>query len=111
VAPFDTAAAVRRLGGDQALFQRVVDHAAVFMSGWLQAWEGARAEADSAQALRLAHDLKAVAATLGANALSEQATELEGLLRNGGAVEPAMADLRAALAPVIVALSGSRSPA
>ncbi len=110
-APFDATAAVRRLGGDAALFQRVVDHAAVFMTGWLQAWERALAEDDTAQALRLAQDLKAVAATLGANTLTEQASELVGLLRNGGAVEPAMSGLRAALAPVIVALSRSRSPA
>jgi len=103
--PFDAAAAVRRLGGDPALFQRVVDHAAVFMTGWLQAWERARHEADQAQALRLAHDLKAVAATLGAGELGERATELETQLRTGNGVDPAPDALRAALARVIVALS------
>ena len=103
--PFDTAAAVRRLGGDPGLFQRVIDHAAVFMADWLQAWDRARNEADAAQAQRLAHDLKAVAATLGAGELSERAAELETQLRGGAPVGPAPEALRAALARVIVALA------
>ena len=107
--PFDQQAAVRRLGGDQALYQRVVDHAAVFMVGWLPAWEPARVDDDKAQALRLTRDLRAVAATLGAAQLSDCAAALEAPLREGGAVEPALETLRQALSPVIVALSRSRS--
>ncbi len=110
-APFDVAAAVRRLGGDPQLFQRVADHATVFMTGWLQAWEHTRNSADAAQALRLAHDLKSVAATLGAGELSTHAIELEQQLRAGAAVGPAPDALRAALARVIVALSRTGSPA
>ncbi|MDP2008515.1 MAG: CHASE2 domain-containing protein [Rubrivivax sp.] len=108
--PFDTAAAVRRLGGDPLLFQRVVDHATVFLSGWLQAWDRARQERDAAQALRLAHDLKAVAATLGAGELTEQATDLEALLRGGGNLGPAPEALNAALARVTVALTRHSHP-
>jgi CheY-like chemotaxis protein/HPt (histidine-containing phosphotransfer) domain-containing protein len=106
--PYDAAAAVRRLGGDPALFQRVVDHAVVFMNGWLQAWEEARSESDTAQARRLAHDLKAVAGTLGALELADHADGLEAGLHGAHGVEPAPEALRSALARVIVALSRPR---
>ena len=109
--PFDAAAAVRRLGGDPLLFQRVVDHAAVFMTGWTRAWEQARGAADHTQALRLAHDLKAVAATLGAGELTARASELEQRLRSGDSVDPALEALRAALGRVIVALPRTGSSA
>ncbi len=105
--PFDAAAAVRRLGGDPLLFQRVIDHATVFVADWLQAWERARSEADAGRSLRLAHDLKVVAATLCADELSGHAAELEALLRSGAGVGPAPDALRAALARVIVALPRS----
>ncbi|MBA4177482.1 MAG: histidine kinase [Leptothrix sp. (in: Bacteria)] len=103
--PFDRDDAVRRLGGDQALYQRVADHALVFMQGWVPAWERARGDADVAQALRLVRDLHAVAATLGATELAGHVIALEDPLRRGADVEPALAAVRSALASAIVALS------
>lgn len=110
----DRAAAVQRLGGDEALFQRVVEHAAVFMEGWAQAFERAHAEGDTAQALRLAHDLKAVAGTLGATELAARAAAAEHRLRLPGPSDshtkaaPDLPALRAALTPVLMALARYR---
>ena len=101
----DEAAAVQRLGGDVQLFRRLVAHAAVFVTGWQQAYSHALNEGDTDQARRLAHDLKAVAGTLCAGALAARAAELENSLAEGAAAGPALAALHAALGPVMVVLS------
>ncbi len=106
--PLDTTAALARLGHDAALLERVLDHAAVFILGWPQAFAAARAQGEPGQALRLAHDLRGIAATIGADALSAAAAQLEAGLRAHGDRPPDAADwaaLQRCIHPVIVALS------
>ncbi len=106
----DTSAAIARLGGDTELLQRVTEHAAVFMQEWASNYERVRAEGSAPRALRLAHDLKGIAATVGAQALADSAQVLEQALdtlpeqtlANRG--EP-LAEVLTRLAPVIAALT------
>jgi len=73
--------------------------------------EQALRNADSPLALRLAHTLKGVAATLGAQPLSTQAAQLETLLQTHPATSPdvqAAADaLQTVLCPLLQALEGA----
>ena len=108
VLPFDPARALQRLGGDTALYQRVVEHASVFMEGWPQAFERASLDTDPSLALRLAHDLKSVSASLGADELSARAADVEHAIASA-AVAPDTRALLATLTPVIVALSRART--
>ena len=77
----DVAPALRRMRGKEALYRSIL---AKFITG--QRDFGARLQAaldaeDLAQAERHAHTLKGVSATIGAASLSEQAGELERMLR------------------------------
>ncbi len=104
-------AAIARLGGDQALYQRLSEHARVFIAGWPQSFQHACAEGDGDRARRLAHDLKGIAQTLGAPALTQAAADLEASI-DPAAPRPAtdggrLDRLHAALTPVLVALSSS----
>jgi PAS domain S-box-containing protein len=56
---------------------------------------------DAALAQRLAHTLKGVAATMGADAVAAAAMEIETGLKNGGKVADAIPDLRRELEPLI----------
>jgi CheY-like chemotaxis protein/HPt (histidine-containing phosphotransfer) domain-containing protein len=102
-------AAVRRLNGDATLYGRLAEHALVFLAEWAQHFDQALAEPDLSHAHRLAHDLKSIAATVGAQALSDHAARLEQSLWNAGpesrADASALAQTLAALPPVIAALS------
>ncbi|MCA0241053.1 MAG: CHASE2 domain-containing protein [Proteobacteria bacterium] len=104
-AVLDEAAGVRRLGGDELLFERLVEHASVFMAGWPQSFDEAMAAGRPERARRLAQDLGSIAGSLGAEALVGAAAALQ---RAPGDAE-ARARLQAAIAPVIVALTLRRS--
>ncbi|MBI3367153.1 MAG: response regulator, partial [Burkholderiales bacterium] len=110
--PFDPLTAVERLGGDDGLYQRVLDHSRVFLEAWSQNFDRARSDGQVDQARRLAHDLKAIAGALCADELYASAAALEQAIGGAGPaeppVEPLVERLRAALQPVIVALSRSR---
>jgi CheY-like chemotaxis protein len=99
----DALAARERLGGDMMLFRRVVDHAQVFLGDWLGGFQAAQRAADREQALRLAHDLKSISATLGAPALSQAALALELALRPEHPM-PCESELDALLKPVVAEL-------
>ncbi|HSW22933.1 MAG TPA: ATP-binding protein, partial [Burkholderiaceae bacterium] len=104
----DAHAASERLGTDEALYLRVLAHAQVFLGDWLGGFRGARASGDGDHALRMAHDLKGIAATIGAQQLSDAALELEQALRAGVAdaeVEPMLAPLAQRLREVLLALA------
>jgi len=77
----DTTSALARLEGNQALYLRLVEHAAVFMGNWSRSFDEALAAGAADQRLRLAHDLKGIAATVGADALSQACLQLEAALR------------------------------
>ncbi|MEO6276363.1 response regulator, partial [Roseateles sp.] len=73
----DTGAALADLGGNEPLYQRLVRMFVEREAGFGAHFAAARAAADTEAAVRLAHDLKSVAAILGATALSEAAAALE----------------------------------
>lgn len=121
-AHFDPVLARQRLGAEPAAYQRVVEHAAVFLEAWPEAF--LRACADEAgheeaaqgpvrapgQAQGLADDLLDVATRLGSHALVAQAVMLRAALASGQAeaVQAALQRVRVALAPVLVALLRAR---
>ena len=105
----DTAAALDRVNGDAVFHKRLAGHALVFMADWAIHFERALRDANAEQARRLAHDLKSVAAVVGAHALAEHASALEASLATpppGGSLDTAAHQRTlVALAPVIAALS------
>ncbi|MES2717304.1 MAG: CHASE2 domain-containing protein [Pseudomonadota bacterium] len=106
--PLDTAAALARLGDDQALLRRVQDHAAVFILRWQQAFDTALAQGDRGRAMRLVHDLRSIAASIGADALAAAAAQVEAGMRaaaDGPPAPAAWAGLQRCIGPVIVALT------
>ncbi len=119
-AVIDHQAALAAMGGDAALYARRVAHAAVFFEGWQTSFDQACTELDFERARHLAHDLSGIAATLGAQALSAAAAQLELALRTdfadcapdsaapGPLLVQALAPVQKALAPVMVALSPAR---
>ena len=84
-AVIDTATALERLGNDLSLYRRVLVHAQVFLGDWLNGFHGARRLGQADQAGRMVHDLKGIAATIGARALSDAARDLEQAMRGGAA--------------------------
>lgn len=103
---FDPVLSRQRLGADPAAFQRVVEHAKVFLDAWPADFSRAQAEGETAQAQRLADDLLDVAVRLGAQGLTAQAERLREALAGGDAEAVRATRLRVqqALAPVLLAL-------
>lgn len=103
----DTATALGRLEGNEELYLRLVEHAAVFMGNWSRSYDEASAAGAGDQMLRLAHDLKGIAATLGADALSQAARQLELVLRDAPSArhDGPRGGVEAHLAPLLLALS------
>ena len=107
----DVAAARARMGADASLYERVAGHATVFIQDWSASFDAACAEpqrsANAEMPQRLAHDLKGIAASLGAMPLSDAAATLEDSLRRqeGGAAHVhELARVREAIPPVLAAL-------
>lgn len=91
----DVAMATARLAGDQALYDMLLER---FLQDEVQAVESIRtalAADDAATARRLAHTLKGLAATVGANALSQGAAALESALNQGDSAEECLPLLEA----------------
>jgi CheY-like chemotaxis protein/HPt (histidine-containing phosphotransfer) domain-containing protein len=105
----DRATALARMDGDHAMYDRVLQHASVFITDWPNSQDRALATGDAEQAQRLAHDLKSIAATIGAQALAEAAQALEQAFGSPPRVSPqpqaARAAVDKAIAPVIVELT------
>lgn len=101
----DRGSALARLGGDQALYGRVLAAAIRQFDDWPAAFADAAAAGDLARCRRLAHDIKSVAGTVGAQQAALAAAELE---RRCQLPDPALdgpaAELRVALAAVSAAL-------
>ena len=92
-AVIDTSSALSALNDDEALYRRLLAHAKVFMGTWNQDIGIALNATDAAPALRLAHDLQAIAERIGANTLADAAASLDAALRFGdvGGVQRARA--------------------
>lgn len=82
-AAIDTSSALSALNDDAALYRRLLAHAQVFMGTWNQDIAVALNATDAAPALRLAHDLQAIAERIGATTLAHAAASLDAALRFG----------------------------
>lgn len=78
---FNLAAALERLGGEGSLLLSLLSLARPQFDAWPQRYAEAQAGGDRAAARRLAHDLKGVAGSVGADALAEAALQLDLALR------------------------------
>ena len=104
----DVDAGLRRTGGNRKRYETLLRKFAEQQSGTGAALVAALAKGDMATAERTAHSLKGAAATLGAKALAEAASQAEAAIKNRkdpgqdvhrvtGALDALLADLRAAL--------------
>jgi CheY-like chemotaxis protein/HPt (histidine-containing phosphotransfer) domain-containing protein len=103
----DIQAARAALGGDQPLYARIARMFVEREARFGERFAAARAAGDTAAMLRLAHDLKSVAATLGATALAEAAAGLEQAcagLAPAQALEAQLERVRAQLGPALAGL-------
>jgi signal transduction histidine kinase/HPt (histidine-containing phosphotransfer) domain-containing protein len=96
------AEAVARLGSAD-LYRRVCQHAAVFAAQWSDSYDTALAAGDSDRLRRLTHDLKSIAANVGADDLSADAAALERATPETRTA--ALLKIKQALPPVIAALA------
>jgi signal transduction histidine kinase/CheY-like chemotaxis protein len=111
LAGFDLATALARMDGDMGLYLRVLQAAVPLLRGWDERFTQALGQADMPAALRLAHDLKSTAATIGAHGLAHAAHGLESLLRQGDVTAEALRSAQAAvqlpLSALLAELGGS----
>lgn len=107
---FDPGAARQRLGTEAATYQRVCEHAVVFLEAWPAAFARVQADAadavNRARALSLADDLLQVATRLGALELVDQAALLGAALAQADdtAIQAAQLGVQRCLSPVLMAL-------
>ena len=106
---FDVAGALQRLQGNRALYRGVLEHAALFLTSWLRSFRSACLEDDRSMASRLTHDLKGIAATIGATRLAEVAQAYELQLRQGlvPGQGPPLDEVEQALRPLLVVLDAA----
>ncbi|MCG2842113.1 response regulator [Sandaracinobacter sp. RS1-74] len=103
--PFDIAAALKRVNGRRPLLRRLIGQ---FASGFGDAVPRLRAHLEAgemAEARRLAHTLKGVAASLEATDVAAAAARVEAAIAGGASetLEPGLAELERALAPALAA--------
>ena len=106
---FDVAGALQRLQGNRTLYRSVLDHAAMFLTSWSRSFRTACLEDDRSMASRLTHDLKGVAATIGATRLAEAALAYELQLRQGlvPGQGPPLDEVEQALRPLLGVLDAA----
>jgi PAS domain S-box-containing protein len=106
-AGIDVAHGLESTMGDEQLYHRLLKMFRERESRFAQRLRAACAAGDMAQAVRLAHDLKSVAGSLGAIAVGEAAQALEMECAKGAQAdwEPALSALSALLDPVIADLA------
>jgi two-component system sensor histidine kinase/response regulator len=108
IAGIDTAAGLKRTGGNVRRYETLLRKFSEQQSGTSADIDAALARGDAASAERAAHSLKGAAATLGAGALAEAAARVEAAIKNGNDARPdlrtladlldtVLADLRTAL--------------
>ena len=105
----DADASLQRLDGNLMLYHSVLDHAAMFLTTWSRSFRAACAEGNRAQAMRLSHDLKGIAATIGAATLAGEAQAYDDQLRRGlpAGDGPPLDRVELALRPVLVLLANT----
>ncbi|MFC4597853.1 response regulator [Cohnella hongkongensis] len=85
----ETAEALRRIGGKEKLYLRLLDKFMAQYAGFPDQLERLRTEGKTNDAIRLAHSLGGAAGHLGARAIQESAAALERSLRGNEQVEEA----------------------
>ena len=106
IAGLDTAAGLRRAGNNRKLYRQMLDRFASDFADCSQTFARCLANAQWEEAERLAHTLKGLAGTLGANDVQLPAGELEAASksRQAEAAAVALAALTAPLTPLLTAL-------
>ena len=106
---FDVPGALQRLQGNRALYRGVLEHAAMFLTSWSRSFRTACLEDDRSLASRLTHDLKGIAATIGAGRLAGVAGAYELQLRQGlvPGQGPPLDEVEQALRPLLVLLDAA----
>ena len=108
----ETEAAIRRLGGRRALYERLVASFAQDAPTELQALRRHLREHGRADAMRVLHTLRGLAGAVGASALAAAAGRQEQALRDGAALERIdLAALQAVLDDSLAALAALTAPA
>jgi signal transduction histidine kinase/DNA-binding response OmpR family regulator/HPt (histidine-containing phosphotransfer) domain-containing protein len=101
----DADAALRRVRGNAALYLDLLRQFAANFAPAQQQVAGFLREGRREEAQRLAHSLKGVAATLGANAVADAAAALEHALASDEPPDAALQRLRGELLPLLAGLS------
>ncbi|CAN7662268.1 PAS domain S-box protein [Pseudorhodoferax sp. LjRoot39] len=100
----DTTAGLRRVGGNRALYLRLLHQFADGQADAVQRIEAALADGRQEEAERVAHTVRGVAGNMGLATLHAAATTLEESLRHGGDVLQALAAFGAELSACVRAL-------
>ena len=100
----DLQAGLRRVMGKQARYVALLREFAATQADAPERIEQALAARDPAAAARIAHTLKGLAGTIGADALQAQANTLEEAVRTGGDAAAALPGVQAALGKLVAAL-------
>ncbi len=110
IAGLDTRDGLARVGGNHALYVKLLRRFVEQQGPVVSQITGALAAGDVELAERLAHTVKGVAGSLGATQVQAAAGELEKLIRDrapGTQVDPAAERLSAALDPLVTGLRGA----
>ena len=106
IAGIDTSLGLKQVGGKRERYESLLRKFASRQAGSVAAIRAALAGGD-AEAAREAHSLKGVAATLGALALSEAASNAETALKTGAGVEETLRLLSNSLGTIVEAIRSS----
>ncbi|CAN5818987.1 hypothetical protein BH11PSE8_BH11PSE8_47870 [soil metagenome] len=104
----DTRVGLASTAGNAKLYRRLLVKYRDGQTDFADAFRNAQAKGDQAGATRLAHDLRAVSGTLGAQEVEQLARALETACREGGSAdqfEALTGRVAAALAPVMAGLA------
>jgi CheY-like chemotaxis protein len=104
IAGIDTAAGLKRTGGNRKRYETLLRKFSEQQSGTGADIDAALTRGDAATAERAAHSLKGAAATLGAGALAEAAARVEAAIKNGKDARPDVRTLADLLAIVLADL-------
>jgi len=111
VAAIDRVAGLRRVGGNQALYDKILGRFSEDAAGFCSKFSALFNSAELIAATRLAHSLKSSAGTIGADSVQRAAGDIEEFCRMGYEDSEKMAELLAALEQAVSALLRELSPA
>lgn len=106
----DTAAALKRTGGNTKRYDSLLRKFAQSSAGTVQEIRTALVAGDAATAARAAHSLKGSAANLGAVSLAAVAARAESALTTGTGIDNALGDLSTALESTVAAIQSALPP-